>query len=248
MKTELNKRIAYLLDGEKNKKNSDRNQKALADAIGVPDGTLSRWLLKDRDIPAKHLPVIADFFGVSTDYLLGRTDNKEPVYAPGKKKEPTMRYAYNEEGGFSMSIKAYNVPETKLVKYTIKIMKDLFSCEDFVSAFEHLKKKSPPVYCDANGIPITLADEQLRHVLEKKCAEIPLEYDRLESFYVVYGYLLSHETNITTGLSKIYESGTAWPPKYPTYDEFENIALYVEKRKEYQPILDMLEKETARDS
>ena len=70
----INKRISELLDKEKFKKNGKKNQKALAEAIGVPFGTLSQWLKKDRDIPAKHMKPIADFFEVSTDYLLGMTD------------------------------------------------------------------------------------------------------------------------------------------------------------------------------
>ena len=113
---EINKRISALLEGEKFKKSSDRNQKALAAFIGVPFGTLSQWLLKNRDIPARHIKPIADFFEVSTDYLLGKTDSKEPVYALGiKNYDQHLRLVENSEGAAEMN----NANDAKLERMAI---------------------------------------------------------------------------------------------------------------------------------
>ena len=49
----------------------------LADNIGVSSGNIGDWK-RGRSKPSiTVLPKIADYLGVSTDYLLGRTDNRE---------------------------------------------------------------------------------------------------------------------------------------------------------------------------
>ena len=53
------------------------NQKTLADYIGVTQATLSGWETGKYDIDNKSLSKCADYFGVTTDYILGRTDGKE---------------------------------------------------------------------------------------------------------------------------------------------------------------------------
>ena len=37
----------------------------------------SRYERGARTIPVEHLLILADFYGVSTDYILGRTNNKK---------------------------------------------------------------------------------------------------------------------------------------------------------------------------
>ena len=48
--------------------------KALGDIIGVKDMAVSRWENDKTDILSKNLIRLAQFFGVTTDYLLGLED------------------------------------------------------------------------------------------------------------------------------------------------------------------------------
>ena len=50
-------------------------QKAIADGIHVPLRTYQRYEYGEREPNASTLLALADYFDVSVDYLLGRTDN-----------------------------------------------------------------------------------------------------------------------------------------------------------------------------
>ena len=54
-------------------------QQQFADDFGISKGTIGMWESGARE-PRKldELQRISDYFGVSVDYLLGRTDKKEP--------------------------------------------------------------------------------------------------------------------------------------------------------------------------
>lgn len=56
---------------------ADLSCAALARIIGVTDRTMLRYEKGETDIPTEILISVANYFNVSTDYLLGRTDNKE---------------------------------------------------------------------------------------------------------------------------------------------------------------------------
>ena len=47
---------------------------ALERETGINHGALSRWERGERDILSHNLIKLADYFGVSADYLLGRED------------------------------------------------------------------------------------------------------------------------------------------------------------------------------
>lgn len=64
------------------RKESKLTQKEFAQAINVAVGTVGMWEIGKREPDFKTATRIADYFGVSTDYLLGRTEEKE-------EKEPT---------------------------------------------------------------------------------------------------------------------------------------------------------------
>lgn len=57
------------------RENKDLTQAQLGEAIGVPQRTLSYYENGQRMVPLEVLSAIADFFGVSVDYILERTDN-----------------------------------------------------------------------------------------------------------------------------------------------------------------------------
>ncbi|MEZ2657238.1 helix-turn-helix domain-containing protein [Aneurinibacillus aneurinilyticus] len=73
-KMTLGERIKYLR--EKN----GYAQKFIAEKIGVKNNTLSSYESDKRQPDYDTLQKIADFFEVSTDYLLGRTDEPSPTH------------------------------------------------------------------------------------------------------------------------------------------------------------------------
>ena len=56
----------------------DLKQKHLAELLQVHQSTYSDYELGKLNIPVAVLHKLADFYHVSVDYLLGRTDVKEP--------------------------------------------------------------------------------------------------------------------------------------------------------------------------
>lgn len=56
----------------------DLKQKALADMLNVHQTTYSDYELGRINIPMHVLHTLADYYNVSTDYLLGRTNVKTP--------------------------------------------------------------------------------------------------------------------------------------------------------------------------
>ena len=57
-------------------------QKQFAEAVKISNSTINRYETGIREPDYDTLILFADFFKVSTDYLLGRTDkNKKPILA-----------------------------------------------------------------------------------------------------------------------------------------------------------------------
>ena len=56
----------------------DLKQNAIAKLLGVHQTTYSDYELGRLNIPVSALHTLADFYHVSVDYLLGRTDIKAP--------------------------------------------------------------------------------------------------------------------------------------------------------------------------
>ena len=53
-------------------------QRELAEKAGTATGTIQQYELGKRDIPTEVLIKLADYYGTSIDYLLGRTDVTTP--------------------------------------------------------------------------------------------------------------------------------------------------------------------------
>ena len=60
------------------REDSDLLQKDIAQYLQCTQVCYSQYELGKRDIPTEVLSRLADFYGTSTDYLLGRTDIKKP--------------------------------------------------------------------------------------------------------------------------------------------------------------------------
>ena len=63
------------------REDKDLNQTQLAELLNVHQTTYSDYELGRVNIPVSALHKLADFYGVSVDYLLGRTDIKTPYPA-----------------------------------------------------------------------------------------------------------------------------------------------------------------------
>ena len=69
MKIIISKRIKELM------KEQGLNQVKLAEKIGVKQNTISAWLLDKKEPCINSLWLIADYFEVSIDYLVGREED-----------------------------------------------------------------------------------------------------------------------------------------------------------------------------
>lgn len=72
MKSDFLERIRNL------REDADLTQAKLGEAINVPQRTYAYYESGQRMIPPHVLCALADYYNVSVDYLLGRTDNNHP--------------------------------------------------------------------------------------------------------------------------------------------------------------------------
>lgn len=63
----------------------DLAQKQVAALLGIDQRVYSNYELGKRALPLRHLLTLADYYCVSTDYLLRRTDDMRP-YPKGRVK------------------------------------------------------------------------------------------------------------------------------------------------------------------
>ena len=71
------------------RKKSGKTQKEVAEGIGIGQGTYKNYETGAREPNGETLVAIANYFGVTTDYLLGRPDAKPP-------EEPLDEFARKE--------------------------------------------------------------------------------------------------------------------------------------------------------
>ena len=60
------------------REDKELNQTEVAKLLFTSQTVYSRYERGTRTIPVEHLLILADLYGVSTDYILGRTNRKEP--------------------------------------------------------------------------------------------------------------------------------------------------------------------------
>ncbi len=65
------------------REDSDLTQKKIADYLMCDQSLYSKYERDEREIPLSLLIKLADYYNVSLDYLVGRTDMKKP-YSKGK--------------------------------------------------------------------------------------------------------------------------------------------------------------------
>ena len=58
--------------------NKTKSQQEIAELLGTTQQTYSLWERGDREIPFHHVITLAKFYKVSTDYIAGLTNQKNP--------------------------------------------------------------------------------------------------------------------------------------------------------------------------
>lgn len=61
------------------REDSDKTQQEVADYLYMKRTVYQRYESGEREIPVWALIKLADFYKTSTDYILGRTDRRDPV-------------------------------------------------------------------------------------------------------------------------------------------------------------------------
>lgn len=59
------------------REDNDKTQQEVADYLSTSQTMYARYERGANEMPIRHLIKLADFYGVSTDYILGRTDNQK---------------------------------------------------------------------------------------------------------------------------------------------------------------------------
>lgn len=67
------------------REDADLTQKALAAEMLCDQSLYSKYERGERPLPLELAERLADYYGTSVDYLLGRTDERMP-YPPGKRR------------------------------------------------------------------------------------------------------------------------------------------------------------------
>lgn len=57
------------------REDNDKTQQDIAAYLGTSQTMYARYERGANELPVRHLIKLADYYGVSTDYILGRTDN-----------------------------------------------------------------------------------------------------------------------------------------------------------------------------
>ena len=60
------------------REDSDLKQRQIADLLNCDQSLYSKYEREERVLPLEYADKLATFYGVSVDYLLGRTSNKKP--------------------------------------------------------------------------------------------------------------------------------------------------------------------------
>ena len=70
---------AYTINLRNLREDHDLKQTDIADYLHISQRTYSHYETGSRNIPIEMLIRLADYYDTTIDYLVGRTDNKEPI-------------------------------------------------------------------------------------------------------------------------------------------------------------------------
>lgn len=101
------------------------NQKELADRLGYKQNTISQWENGKRLMDTETLRIVADFFEVSSDYLLGMSDLREESSSNKKESTNTDGLSDNKKALITF---AETVPEDKAAMI-LQVMKSIVEAD-----------------------------------------------------------------------------------------------------------------------
>lgn len=107
------------------RKTNNVSQQEFATYMNVAQNTVSRWENGERLMDAETLLKAAEYFNVSTDYLLGRSELKEE--SPLNKKEPINTDGLSDNKKALISF-AETVPEDKAAMI-LQVMKSIVEAD-----------------------------------------------------------------------------------------------------------------------
>ena len=58
------------------RQDADKSQKEIAALLGIDQRTYSNYETGKREIPIRHLIVLADFYGTTVDYIVSRSNKR----------------------------------------------------------------------------------------------------------------------------------------------------------------------------
>lgn len=90
-------------------KKANLPEAAFGEALGMGKNTVNNWKAGRSKTYLKKIDSIADYFGVSVDYLLGRTDDPHPVTSNDDVKKAIDEYVKNK--GKQSTVIRYNGKE-----------------------------------------------------------------------------------------------------------------------------------------
>lgn len=161
------------------------SQEQLAEALQAPNReTIARWENGSRDLKREHIISIAKHFNVSTDYLLGLSDNSTT--------NPDITNACNTTGLNEEAVRKLN----KYSKCKWKNLNKLIISYDFIDALDVLEK-----YCELDVINRKKLENSYKKdingnvIIELPDLETPLtEEEKLkldaQSLLEDYGYIV----------------------------------------------------------
>ena len=68
------------------REDNDMPQKQVATYLGIDQRVYSNYETGKRELPSRFLPLLAELYGTSVDYILGRTDIIVPYPSKAKSK------------------------------------------------------------------------------------------------------------------------------------------------------------------
>lgn len=122
------------------RENAGLSQDSLAKQVGVSQSTVGNWEAGTREPNFSTLQRLADFFGVSTDYLLGRDTDKTKNNKESARTERTLSdilKKYADPDAETLLLYGHGMPmqEIQVKKEDVEIVRGLV---------EALKKKYEP--------------------------------------------------------------------------------------------------------
>ena len=154
------------------RKDRGLKQSDLAAHFKVDRTTFTKYETGDREPDFKMLHALADFFDVSTDYLLGRTNAKNPRVIQGKKKEIHLQLKKNEGADFMINEKVMFV--NKLAE---KIQK--LAIQNSLGKYEVIEERAAEI---AEGINRHIRGESRVALAKKAVIELELTEEEKEHF------------------------------------------------------------------